>query len=286
MMLNNYMGKCCYWRDVKWSQFWRGEARALGFRVLQISSTALVSVSFLSFSYWINLRYYLSRYWKWGVPILIVLLSAKLYACHQLKHYIISRQRFSGQFLNVFSLKPILIIYSILNLPVKIPKKKRIAHKCNKSNLFEQITTCVVLKLQFFVLSTSQVDELITNSHKYTSNYRMVTLEKNCRKSYENHYNEIRIWYWKHNFEDFGGRSIVDIAHKGIVNAPCINIDSEFQKWGGKRLKKTFSKIQFELSQSKQSGYNSCGHDGWHPIPPSATNSCAIALAHKIIARR
>lgn len=123
MMLNNYMGKCCYWRDVKWSQFWRGKARALGFRVLQISSTALVSVSFLSFSYWINLRYYLSRYWKWGVPILIVLLSAKLYACHQLKHYIISRQRFSGQFLNVFSLKPILIIYSILNLPVKIPKR-------------------------------------------------------------------------------------------------------------------------------------------------------------------
>lgn len=60
----------------------------------------------------------------------------------------------------------------------KNTKKKRIAHKCNKSNLFEQITTCVVLKLQFFVLSTSQVDELITNSHKYTSNYRMVTLEK------------------------------------------------------------------------------------------------------------
>lgn len=27
-------------------------------------------------------------------------------------------------------------------------------------------------------------------------------------------------------------------AHKGIVNAPCINIDSKFQKLGGKRLKK------------------------------------------------
>lgn len=156
MMLNNYMGKCCYWRDVKWSQFWRGEARALGFRVLQISSTALVSVSFLSFSYWINLRYYLSRYWKWGVPILIVLLSAKLYACHQLKHYIISRQRFSGQFLNVFFSQTDLNYLQYTQFAGKnTKKKKRIAHKCNKSNLFEQITTCVVLKPQFFVLSTS-----------------------------------------------------------------------------------------------------------------------------------